>query len=164
MPTLVTVELDPEYVRWPAVCACCGGPDERDMEVAVVSTSPDEPDHIMECRVPYCLECYEHVGKRTPWWTIVALVVLVAFVQFIVPASSPTLFAAMGVVDVLIIAGYVIWLTRSARRLMTRRCAGANSVVVFGHPTSSRMTTVIFKSDDYANRFRDLNRFSVVET
>ena len=163
MSTIVTVEMDPEYVKWPSACACCNRLDERDMEVAVPSTSPEESDQIMECRIPYCLECYAHVEKRIPWWKGVALFVVLSFAVSVMPAASMRLLPLAFGIEALTLALYVGWTIYSVRRSMKPSCAGMNRVVQFVHPTTSEMTTVLFKNDYYALRFKDLNRFSVVE-
>jgi hypothetical protein len=163
MPTVVTVELDPEYVKWPTACACCNGMDERDMEVAVGSTSPDEPDHIMECRVPYCLECYEHNNRRVGWWKIVALFLVLTMIVAFSPIGSSKLLPAFAAAEALLVGGYIAWTLNGVKRSMKRSCAGLNGVVRFVEPTTSTMTTVVFKNEFYAIRFKELNRFSIVE-
>src|SRR5450432_1748721 len=83
MPTVVQVELNPEYLKFPARCVCCARPDERNLEMAVGSTDPDEraEDVIMEVELPYCLECFAHAQAGSNIWRIIAVLVALSLVS-----------------------------------------------------------------------------------
>jgi hypothetical protein len=165
MPTLVQVEVNPEYLKFPSRCVCCGRPDERNMEMAVSSTDPDErtDNIIMEIEVPYCLECYDHAQARSTLWRTVAVAVALSLISFSSMGVVAHLSGVIALIAIVLFAGYLLWEWNNNRKLMRPSCSAKKNHVTFGHPTNTRISTIFFTNIIVADSFKDRNRYNLVE-
>jgi hypothetical protein len=165
MPELVQVELNPEYLKFPNRCVCCARPDERNMDMAIGSTDPaeHEQDIIMAVELPYCLECYQHANAPSNLLRIIAVAVALSLLSFSSLSFGLHLNMFIVIGFAALFAGYIAWEVVQSRRFMHPSCSSRKGHVIFGNPTNSRTSTIIFSNELVADSFKELNRYNVVE-
>ena len=166
MATQITINKAVEDLRWPALCCCCGGVDETDVETVVPHTAAGDREltDVMIAEVPYCLTCQAHGRTGLSALHIGALALALCFVApFVASAVWRVSFTSFIAVGFLLLAALWAWDRWRVRSRMTPGCASVNRPVQFTHPCSLDVTTLILANEPFARAFRRLNASGAYE-